>query len=156
MIPFLVFAISAGAATMPALQLDTMPKVFILGEQEKEFENLQIEYEYSLLSVCNNDFEASFTQWILMLKQMEEYAVSIDYDLKGIKMWLQVFWHPDGSIHHVGYYLKPNSRNVRKEEMAAFFKGFIGHYKSSLTSTRKFSHYASANFPTLPLLVDEK
>lgn len=135
---------------------DTMPRIFVLGDQEKEFENLQTEYEYSLLAVCDNDYDASFMHWVLMLKQMEEYGDSIDFDLKGIKMWMEVFWNPDGSIHNIGYYLKPNSKNIRKEEMAAFFKGFIGQYKSTLISTHKYSNYASANFPTLPLLVDEK
>lgn len=135
---------------------DTMPRIFMLGDQEKEFEALQMEYEYSLLSVCNNDYDSSFVQWVMMLKQMEDYGDSIDFDLKGIKMWVQVFWDADGSIRHIGYYLKPNSKNIRKEEIAAFFKGFINQYKSSLVSNRKYSNYASANFPTLPLFVDEK
>lgn len=152
-------AVAVNAATVcpvPLIIPDTMPRIFVLGDQEKEFEALQMEYEYSLLSVCNNDYDSSFVHWVMMLKQMEEFGDSIDFDLKGIKMWVQVFWDPDGSIRHIGYYLKPNSKNIRKEEMAAFFKGFINHYKSPLVTTRKYSNYASANFPTLPLFVDEK
>jgi hypothetical protein len=33
---------------------------------------------------------------------------------------MHFFWQPDGSIDHIGFYLKPNSRNVNTEHVDSF------------------------------------
>ena len=82
-----------------------------------------------------------------MMREMEDYSKKIRFDIKGIKVWLHVFWNEDGSISHIGYLLRPDSRNIDALELAAFFKTFMGRYKLPVSSSKKFSHYTGANFP---------
>ena len=126
-----------------------LPKVFRLGQHDKAYEKLFDQHSKSLLEICNDDMDVAFDKWLSMLKEMEAYATSIDYDLKGIKVWLNVFWNEDGSIRHIAYHLKVNSKNIRyQEELTAFFSSFMNHYKFPLVSGNGFSHYGSASFPT--------
>ena len=125
-----------------------LPKAFIMGEYEDQFNNLMREHEALLLSECDNDMVIAFEKWLSMLKEMEAYSEIVEYDLKGIKMWLNVFWDKDGAIDHIVYHLKPNSRNIDIEELTAFFVSFMSNYKFPFVTDEKFSHYGSAAFPT--------
>jgi len=127
----------------------SLPKVFILGQYEKAYEKLFDDHSTVLLEICDDDMDLAFDKWLSMLEEMEAYATSIDYNIKGIKIWLNVFWNKDGSIKHLAYHLKVNSRNIEhQEELTAFFSSFMNHYKFPLVADRSFSHYGSASFPT--------
>ena len=124
-----------------------LPKVFILGEYEKDFEKLQSQYSTSLLSICGYNPETTFDKWAQFLIDMEDYSESINYDLKGITMWIEVFWLLNGSVRHIAYALKPQSRNVDTKELSGFMSSFIGHYKPRFQPNRKISHSSHAFFP---------
>ena len=128
----------------------TPPKVFILGEHESAYEKLNLEYNVMLLTACNNNMDLAYQKWLGMLNEMEAYATLINYDIKGVKVWLNVFWNTDGTIKHIAYHLKQNSRNIDTAEFTAFLVSFINHYTFPLTSANKYSHYGSASFPTYP------
>ena len=134
----------------------TLPKVFIIGEHEKAFENLTLEHSTMLLSACEDNMDLAFEKWWSMIKEMEAYASLIGYDLKGIKMWVNVFWNQNGSIRHIAYHLKPNSKNVDTSELSAFFSSFMNHYSFPLITDIKYSHYGSAAFPTFPKRVSNE
>ena len=140
----------ASAATNQLVKMDStvLPKVFRLGEHEKAYEKLYDVYNKALLEVCDDDMNLAFQKWLSMLEEMEAYATSIEYDIKGIKVWLNVFWNPDGSIRHIAYHLKVNSRNVDRDELSAFFSSFMNHYKFPMITESHYSHYGSASFPT--------
>ncbi len=125
-----------------------LPKVFILGEHEKAYQKLYDQHSKVLLEVCNDDMDIAFDKWLSMLEEMEAYASSINYDIKGIKVWLNVFWDKNGKIKHIAYHLKVNSRNVKREELTAFFSSFMNHYTFPVVTDQNFSHYGSASFPT--------
>lgn len=125
-----------------------LPKVFILGEHETQYEALFENYSKVLLEVCNDDMDEAFDKWLSMLEEMEAYANNIDYDIKGIKVWLNIFWEKDGTIRHIAYHLKVNSRNVERDELTAFFSSFMNHYKFPKVAQTGYSHYGSASFPT--------
>lgn len=147
---FLYFA-PAKAISVCATTIDstTLPKVFILGQHETAYERLFDQHSTVLLEVCDDDMDVAFDKWLSMLEEMEAYATDIDYDIKGIKVWLNVFWNKDGSIKHIAYHLKVNSKNVERiEELSAFFSSFMNNYKFPLVADRNFSHYGSASFPT--------
>ena len=93
-----------------------------------------------------------------MLSEMEAYAGNIDFDLNGVKIWLKVFWNANGTIDHLSFYRKPNSRNVDVDELKAFLSSFINHYQMPINTTVKFTHNGSAQFPTayIPPQVDDK
>ncbi len=133
----------------PANGEDTiLPKSFVIGEFEKQFEELNLSHSTMLLTVCNNDMDLAFGKWLSMLKEMEAYADVIDYDLKSLNLWLNIFWSAEGKIQHIAYYPKPGSRNVNLDELSAFFSSFMNHYTFPLVANTVYSHYGSASFPT--------
>ena len=123
------------------------PKSSLIGEDEKYFESLSLDYSSTLLTVCEDDMTLAFSKWISMLQEMEAYADVIGYDLKGMKLWLNIFWEKDGKIKHIAFYPKPISRNTDMAELKAFFSSFVNHYSFPLTAEDKYSHYGSATFP---------
>jgi len=132
------------------------PKVFLLGDDEDLMNALSKNYPTLLMKVCQNDMDAAYDKWMDMLSDMEVYAAKIGYDIKGIKLWMNVYWNKNGKIEHIGYYLKPNSRNVKIEELNAFFISFIKNYQMKLTYSGRFYHNGSAAFPTHYKFLKEK
>ena len=142
----LILGTTLFASTLLA-QSQEMPVVFKLGDNEQGYEALKQANSQTLLEVSNYDTQKAFDTWMGMMREMEDYSKKIRFDIKGIKVWLHVFWNEDGSISHIGYLLRPDSRNIDALELAAFFKTFMGRYKLPVTSSKKFSHYTGANFP---------
>jgi hypothetical protein len=146
-----IFLLCCGFAlinTQTALSQD-MPAVFVLGEDEAAYEKLAAAHPRALLAVSGNDFEMALRHWLQLMGEVERYSNTINFDIKGMKLWLHVFWNEDGSIAHIGFFFLPNSRNFKPEEVKAFFSGFIRQYKPVLKSDRKFNHYTSVSFPVL-------
>jgi hypothetical protein len=125
-----------------------LPSVFRIGEFDHAFETLSKDHNTILLSVCGDNMDLAYERWIEMMMDVEDYADQINYDIKGVKVYMYVFWNADGSVAHLAFYPKPNSRNIPHEELTAFFKGFIKNYQIPLSSDQGFSHYGSASFPT--------
>lgn len=144
---FTVMCSSFLLSISPITSNTTLPKVFLLGEYEKEYEKLNEEYGTSLLMACDNDMERAFNKWISMLKEMEVYAQQVEYDINGAKFWLHVFWKSDGSISHIAYHLRPSSRNINTKELSTFLSGFASQYRFPLATSKKYSHYSTAYFP---------
>ena len=155
---FAVFAVKA--AQYPSVQsppqarfslkTDSLPTVFALGQYDgAPFDALKAECESQLLDVCRKDMEMAYYLWIHMQKRMESHAAKTGFDLTGVKVWFYAFFNKDGSIQHLAYYPKPNSRNIKSEEMTAFLFDFCKMYKLPLTADRCFQHYSFANFPVM-------
>jgi hypothetical protein len=129
-----------------------LPAVFLIGEYEKDYESLSLECNDILLSVCKDSMELAYQKWLGMLSDMEVYADEIEFDLKGLKLWMNVYWHSNGSIRHIIYYPKPNSKNMNYDQLSVFFKSFVERYQMILENETCFSHYGSASFPTFAKL----
>lgn len=125
-----------------------LPKVFLLGEFEVQMDQQAMVHRTNLLKACDNDIELAYAKWISMVKEIEAYAKKIEYDINGVKVWLNVFYHANGKIAHIGYHLKPNSRNIDTEEFAGYLRSFVNNYTFPHTFEKPFSHYGSAGFPT--------
>ena len=125
-----------------------IPRVFLIGEYADQYARISEEHPANLLSVYQNDMEMAYEKWAGMLVEMENYAGEIEYDIKGLKLWLHVYFNPDGTIQYLSFYPKPNSRNVPVEELVAFFKSFCKVYKIQVNSQLGFQQSASASFPT--------
>jgi len=126
-----------------------LPKVFLLGEHEAGFDELTKKHSDMLLTVCDDNMNVAFTKWQDMLINMETYAEELSYDIKGSKMWLNIFWSPEGRIKHIAYYLKPNSRNLDQDKLKLFLISFMNHYNLPISYNKSFSHYGSASFPMI-------
>lgn len=118
----------------------------MLGEYGKEYEEIMPAYE-TLLEACDGEMELAFNKLMGMVREMEAYASLVGYDLKGVNAWMHFFWRPDGTIEHIGFYLKPNSRNVNTEGLKSFLTSFTKQYKLPLRNGKKFAHYSSFSFP---------
>ncbi|HMG14041.1 MAG TPA: hypothetical protein VK590_01270 [Saprospiraceae bacterium] len=127
-----------------------LPKVIVIGEDENAYEKITVQHSKLLLAVCNNDVDLAFKYWIGMMKDIQVYADKSKFDIKGVKMWLNVFYNADGSIKHMAYYLKPNSRNINEKEMKGFLISFMNQYTFGVKDKNAFSHYGSVSFPLLP------
>ena len=125
----------------------SLPKVFQLGDYEAQFEKLSVDYQTSLLTATNEDFNTMFETWTSMLKEMQAHSEEVNFDLKGIKMWLNVFWDKNGKIEHIAFFLKPNSKNVDRVELGAFLTDFMNSYTFPVIHEKKYSHYSGAAFP---------
>ena len=121
--------------------------VFYIGEAEKNYEKLVQNYNTLLFTVCNDDMDKAFDNWTSLLKDLEEFANKSNVDLKGVKLWLNVFWDKNGTIKHIVFYPKPNSKNLNYDVVKTVLVNFIHEYQSPLKYTTGFSHYGSAAFP---------
>jgi hypothetical protein len=126
----------------------TLPVVFLLGEYDQQYEEIMPEYS-TLLEACDGNMHLAFGKLMSMMREMEAYASLSGYDLKGINTWMHFFWNKDGSIGHIGFYLKPNSKNVNTDGLKTFLDGFARQYKMPLTADKQFAHYSSFSFPVI-------
>jgi len=132
--------------------VDSLPSVFMIGENEFEYEQLIKNCNELLLDVCEDSMQVAYKHWLLMLHDMEIYADANDFDIKGIKIWVNIFWDETGTIDQLVYYPKPNSRNTDFSELTVFFEKFVEQYQFPLKNQKCFSHYGSATFPTFAKL----
>ena len=131
-------------------QKTELPKVFIISDDQATFEQLSAQYNTSLMDVCKDNDEAAYAKWTNMMHAFEQHADKNNINVKGVKMWVKVFWGADGSVEHIGYFLKPNSRNAKLEEMTALWRTFVEKYHLPLdegSTVAKFSNYGSVSFP---------
>lgn len=128
--------------------VNELPKAFLIGEYETEYGNLINQYPESLLSISNDSIELAYINWMYLLYDMEKHSQKINFDLKGLKIWLNVFWNKNGQIEYISYYPKPNSRNMEFKELTAFFIDFINNFNSRIKGKDNFVHYGSARFPS--------
>ena len=127
---------------------DSLPQVFMIGDHELEYESLVVECSDILLGVCDDSMEEAYEHWLLMLHDIEKFAIEQDVEIRGTKLWLNAFWNTDGSIKNLVFYPKPNCRNIDFDELTTFFNDFITDYKFTKMNSNCFSHYGSATFPT--------
>lgn len=148
----LVLVVSALTA-----QQDELPKVMLIGEENGYYEQLVEECSTLLLTVTDNSMTAAFDNWTKMLSDMEASAEAEGFDIKGVKLWINLFWNEDGTVNKIFYYPKPNSKNMDFEKLSYFLENFASTYAFPITSDACFSHYGSASFPVRAKLArDEK
>lgn len=131
-------------------------RAFLIGENEEHFELLVMEHGEQLLNVCNNSMDKAYDAWVNLLKDLEGFADDSDFDLKGTKIWINVFWNDNGSIRNIVYYPKPNSKNMDFTLLSTFLGDFASSYQFTLTNDKPFSHYGSASFPTFYSFAQDK
>lgn len=153
---FLLIAVAIPSFSQDEVKETAIPQVFLIGEYEGEYEQLGVSCNQILLSVCGESMEMAYDLWLSMLSDLEVYATSMNYDIKGVKIWMNVYWNEDGTIRHLAYYPKPNSRNMDFDQLTNFLKGFVTQYQMPIQYSQCFSHYGSASFPTFAKLFKKK
>jgi hypothetical protein len=125
-----------------------LPRVFMIGEYEKPYEKMSSVYSRLLLNVYHDDIDKAFSAWTSVLISMEDYAREVSFNLNGLKLWMNVFFNVDGSIQHIVYYPKPNSRNMQFDQLTNFLISFCNVYQFKDPIPNRCSHFGSASFPT--------
>lgn len=124
------------------------PNVYLIGEYEDQYLALSKEHPATFMSVYHDDIDLAYRAWSNMLMDMEDYAGDLNFDIKGVKLWINLYFNPDGTISQLAFYPKPNSRNVPVDQLTAFFKNFVRDYRLPVKAEKGFQHNASASFPT--------
>jgi len=122
--------------------------VFLMGENEKNYEKLKETYRYSLLEACNSDMEKAFEHWIKMVTALEDYAKQEGVDINGVKLWMHTFFAENGQIEHIGFLLKPESKNTDIDELKILLREFAKNYTFPVQYQHKYYHYTGVTFPT--------
>lgn len=138
------------AASIPT---DTIPTVFMIGDYELEYESLVGECNTILLNVCDDSMDEAYDHWLLMLHDLELFAEKKDMDIRGLKLWINAFWNPDGSVKHIVFYPKPNCKNIDFSQFATLLQQFSQDYTFTKVNEDCFAHYGSASFPTFTELL---
>lgn len=125
-----------------------LPNVFIIGDHVEEYEKLCMQ-NVNLLEICDDNMKLAFDGWMHMLERMDDFSQEVGVDLKGLKLWLNIFWDQEGRIKHLAYYPKPNSKQLEYPILTAFFENFVKSYQLPIQADQSFTHYGSASFPTL-------
>ena len=127
---------------------DYLPQVFQIGEYTTAYEKLHLDH-LNLMEVCDDNMELAYEKWMHMLNAMDVYSEDLGVDIKGVKLWLHVFWNNEGQIAYLAFHPKPTSKHMNNNELMAFFKNFVRDYMLPLKTDKKYMHYGSAAFPTL-------
>lgn len=153
--PLLILALllwvgNAHVLTQNLVERDTsfQKSVFMLGQNEDRYAAIINDYPSNLLAVSGDSMEKAYENWMMLMLDIEAFAETIGFDLKGLKIWINVFWNKDGGIDYITYYPKPNCKNIPFETLTAFFERFIQEYQNGLMTTSNYSHYGSATFPS--------
>lgn len=130
-----------------------LKSVFIIGEYEHQYEKLVSSTKSNLYEVCDNSMEVAFNAWQDMLIEIAEYAKDQKMDINGVKIWMNTFWNTDGSIKHIVFYPKLNSKNIDYTELTSMLDSFLTTYRLPYTYHLNFAHYGQASFPVHPMRV---
>lgn len=144
-VEFAMMGQSGGNAKNKDLAL--LPKSFLIGEYEPIYENLLTSYDVLLITLCNNDHEKAYRLYTNLLLDMQDYAHQVNFDLNGIKLWLNIFFNADGSLQHIVYFPKPNSKNLSYDDLTAFFVSFCKSYRLKEPLSSKCLLNTTASFP---------
>jgi len=125
-----------------------LPEVFLIGEYEDHYLELSQQHPAVFMSVFKNDIDQAYKGWSEFLMDVEDYATDLNFDIKGVKLWINLYFNPDGTIAHLAFFPKPNSRNIPQEHLVAFFKSFVRQYQFPEQANEGFQHSAGASFPT--------
>jgi hypothetical protein len=129
------------------------PLVSLIGDDEVGYEQTISECPSLLLEVAGNSMDSAYKLWTDMLVDIEASASDAGVDLKGTKIWINLFWESDGSIKKIVYYPKPNSKNMDFAQVTNVLEQFSANYNLPIDHTGCFSHYGSASFPVHAKLV---
>lgn len=128
-------------------QKNNYPQVVNVAQRSELLEELSTDYKSSLFSASDADFIKTTKNWQHVLMGVEKYAEEIDFDMKGVKIWIKVFFAKDGNINHITYILSETSINIDTIELEAFFRSFMKNYKLPVSHDQKFAYDARIQFP---------
>ena len=104
------------------VQSTGLPAVFLIGEYEDRYLELSEQHPDMFMTVYKNNLDQAYKGWSEFLMDIEDYAADLKFDIKGAKLWMNIYFNPDGTISNLAFFPKPNSRNIPEENRADFAK----------------------------------
>ena len=135
--------------TIAATPVESLPKVFVMGNNLALETELAAEYDYSIVSTFGENAQSAFSEWANMILRMDQLCTSSDMDIRGIKAFATFYFAKDGKVKYIGYALKSNSRYLNHQDLEYFFTKFMANYKMPVpkANTHKFSHSFTLTLP---------
>ncbi len=130
------------------VELDTMPTVFTVGEYGKKYEELVSDCDLALFQISGQSMDTAYMHWLEVLNDIESFSNNNNFDIRGVKIWVNIFWNADGSIQHIVYFPKRSSRNINFDHFGKMLEDYIKYANPFLLSGGCYSHFGSASFPT--------
>lgn len=131
------------------IQAQKVPSVFQVGEYQEHYNKLIAKYDNQLLAVCENDMEQAFNKWSELMINLELFSKQEGLDIRGVKLWINVFFNKNGKIDYLVYHPKPISLNMDYTKLSKILEKFVISNKIDIQYKSGFSHYGSAHFPVL-------
>jgi hypothetical protein len=128
-------------------------KVFMIGQNQKQYDKLLSEYPIQMLQAFDNNLDSASVAWNEFQYDLEKYAENQGVEFKGLKLWINLFIDKE-KINGIYFYPKPNSRNTDYENVKLIIERFIGVYKFKASKKVKFAHFSSASFPVFGVRVN--
>ena len=148
--PLLLLFFLCLAAGMKAQETDAeLPRIFVLGANEKAHMEVDSAYTESLLNASQNNMRAAQRSWLNLLVSMEDYAHQIKFPLDGIKVYIHLYCDGTGKINHLGFLPLADSRNVPMPELRAFFSSFTRHNDFPASPCPRFKFNSKVDFPLM-------
>lgn len=122
----------------------------MIGQQQALESVLNQEYNYSIVSVFNENPQTAFAEWATMLLRMDDLCVqNSDLDIRGVKAYATFYWSRTGELKYVGYALKSYSRYIKHEDMERYFLRFMDNYRLPVPkqNKQKFQHSFTLTLP---------
>lgn len=148
---FFILFLSVNLAT----NAQKVPIVFQVGENQELYSKLIAKYNKQLLTVCDDDMELAFEKWSDLMSNIELFAKQEGLDIRGVKLWINVFFNKNGKIDYIFYHPKPISLNMDYSKLTKILEKFASSNKIDIQYTASFSHYGSAHFPVLYQLYNQ-
>ena len=147
----LIVFCSAASYTLQSQELSDLsevPSVFRLGNHSAAYETLLSGCNNSLLENAGESLDEAYIYWLNLLQSIEEYAKDGNFDIRGVKLWLNIFWDSRGRIMHICYYPKHDSRNIDFDRFEKMLTEFVSEEHPGISSNSCFNHSGTAQFPS--------
>ncbi len=128
-------------------QTEKNTSVFFIGDQQDFYHEITANYSASLLDVCNNSMTQSYEIWSNTMKDIESYCMDQGFDIKGTKLWINLFWDKDGKLDNIVFHEKPNSILLDYEKLRTLLSQYIKVAQKGLPYKARYSHYGTISFP---------
>lgn len=150
---FIILLLLGYFFVLPSLQAQqarsnkALPKIINATQNSAALEELSNQYQSSLFSASDTNFVTTINNWRGFLQLMEEYSETIDFDIRGVKVWMKIFWAKDGTIDYLVYALSDRSINIDVIEWEAFLRSFVRNTKLPIKFHRGFTYDGRVMFP---------
>ena len=122
---------------------------YFIGEHQEHYHQLSTDHSTSLLEVCEFDMNKSYAEWYSLMHDFEQFAIENDFDLSGVKLWINVFWDKAGTIETIVFHEKPNSKLADYNTLKSLMAKFVALGYEGKNHQAPYSHYGSISFPLI-------